>query len=379
MIWLEHENICYRSGVFWYYGVMNTLMVLVLVALSLVSVGLFKSYRHVSERELRRRARQGDELAAALYRAVAYGPSLGAVLWLCIVATNASLFVVLAQNSPTWFAIIASAAVIWFAFVWLPARDVTRFSTWLAVKVAPFLAWLLTYIHPLLSRLTAFVDKHKPVTIHTGLYDIQDLLDLVEAQKVQPDSRIEKFELDLAVRALSFGDKYVRDVLVPRRVVKMVSAQDTVGPVLMSELHESGFSRFPVYDGKKDNIVGILYIKDLVQAKAGGHIDKVMRADVSYVHEDQPLVDALQAIIKTRRHQFIVVNGFEEYVGIITMEDVLEQIIGTPIFDEFDQYDDLRAVAARQARKEHQEHVQPSKAEEKPAEISSETDEKVVK
>lgn len=353
-------------------------MIIVLVALSLISVGLFKSYRNVSERELRRRARQGDELAAVLYRAVAYGPSLGAVLWFLIVLTNASLFVALAKNSPTWFAIMSSAAVIWFAFVWLPARDVTRFSTWLAVKVAPALVWILTYLHPIFSRLTAFVDRHKPVTIHTGVYDTQDLLDLIEAQKVQPDNRIEQFELDLAERALSFGDRQVNEVLIPRRVVKMVSAQDTVGPILMSELHESGFSRFPVYDGKKDNIVGMLYMKDLIQAKAGGSIEKVMQPEVSYVHEDQPLVDALQAIVKTRRHQFVVVNGFEEYVGIITMEDILEQIIGSPILDEFDQYDDLRAVAARQARKEHQEHAKPQKSEATPTETPSETDEKVV-
>ena len=354
---------------------MNTFMVILLVAASLMSVGLFKSYRHVSERELRRRAREGDELAAALYRVVSYGSSLGALLWMIVIGSNALLFVIMAKNAPTWFAVVTSGTVLWFAFVWLPARDVTRFSTWLAVKLVPVFAWLLNYIHPLIDRLARFVNKHKPVTIHTGMYDKQDLLDLLEGQKVQPDNRIEKFELELAAHALGFGDLFVRDVLVPRRIVKMVSAEDAVGAMLMAELHDSGFSRFPVYEGKKDNIIGTLYMKDLVQAKAGGHVRHVMKPDVAYVHEDQPLVDALQAILKTRRHQFVVVNGFEEYVGIITMEDVLEQLIGKPIMDEFDQYDDLRAVAARQARKEHQEHQEPEKTPDKQADTDDSTPE----
>lgn len=351
-------------------------MIIALVVFSLVSVGLFKSYRNVSERELRRRAREGDELAASLYRVVAYGPSLGAVLWTMLILSNAIFFVVIAKNAPTWFAISASAALIWFAFVWLPARDVTRFSTWLAVKLSPFFAWLLTYLHPLINKITEFVNRYKPIKIHTGLYDKYDLIDLISEQQVQPDNKIEKLELDLALKALTFSEKTVEDILTPRRVVRTVSADDTVGPILMAELHDSGFSRFPVYETKKDNIVGTLYIKDLIQAKAGGHIRHVMREDLAYVHEEQSLAEVLQAIIKTRRQQFIVVNGFEEYVGIITMEDVLEQLIGKPILDEFDQYDDLRAVAAIKARQEHQDHTRAAnKAEQQP----TATDEKVVK
>jgi Mg2+/Co2+ transporter CorC len=63
----------------------------------------------------------------------------------------------------------------------------------------------------------------------------------------------------------------------------------------------------------------------------------------------------LQAFLKTKRHLFIVVNGFEEVIGIVTIEDVIEQIIGQPIMDEFDQYQDLRAVAIRMADKIHKE------------------------
>ncbi len=347
---------------------MNTFTVILFTALALMSVGLLKSYRNVSERELRRRAREGDELAAVLYKAVAYGSSLGAVLWFLVAATNAMFFVSIARSAPAWFAVAASAALIWFAFVWMPARDVTRFSTWVAVKLAPVLAWILNYLHPIFSRIARFVGQHRPVTIHTGIFDREDLVDLIQDQKVQPYNRIDKVSLDIALHALTFGSVLVRDVMVPRRAVKMVKSDETVGPVLMSELHKSGFSRFPVFSGKKDNLVGTLYMKDLVKAKAGGKIEKIMRDDLAYIHEEEPLTDALQAILKTHRQQYVVVNSFEEYVGIITMEDVLEQIVGKPILDEFDQYDDMRAVAARAAQKEHAEHL----GKEKPTEESPE-------
>ena len=127
---------------------------------------------------------------------------------------------------------------------------------------------------------------------------------------------------------------------------------------LMAELHTTGHSRFPVFEGKKqqDTVVGILYLRDIIGMTKTVPVREAMHAEVSYIHEDFTLYQALQAFIKTKQHLFIVVNAFEEYVGIITIEDVLERVIGKLIVDEFDKYDDLRAVAAAAARKEHAEN-----------------------
>lgn len=336
---------------------MIMILALVLAFIAILTTSLLKTYRRVSERELKRRARTGDHLAAGLYRAVAYGPSLHAVLWFLVGVSHAVFFVNVSRQSSVWLATIVVALVIWFGFLWLPAREVTRLGAWFAAKVAPVLAWVLQFLHPLLDRLIQFIRRHWPVTVHTGLYDKDDLLDLLEAQTAQTDNRIRPLELEIAMHALVFGDRFVRDVMVPRRVVKAIPVDEVVGPVLMSELHKSGFSRFPVYEGEAANIVGTLFLRDLVKAKAGGQIRKLMHTELLFLHEEQSLLDALQAILKTRRHMFIVVNSFEEYVGIITMEDILEQIVGRPIVDEFDQYDDLRAVAARSAAIDHKKHT----------------------
>lgn len=336
---------------------MQTIITIVFGALALLAISLERTYRRTPIKELKRRARGGDELANMLYRAVSYGPSLKVILWFLIGLTNTIFFIILTNTAPVWFAFMSIIAVIWFGFLWLPAREVTKYGSWLAARLAPAFAWVLNYIHPIINRLGRFIDQHRPLNFHTGLYEKEDLVDLIDRQKVEIQNRIDKAELDMVKHILTFGNKLIRDYLTPRRIVKSVSIEDTIGPILMEELHESGYSRFPVYDGKKDNIIGILYLRDLVSVSKKGSVKQIIRKDVFYLHEEETLYDVLQAALKTRNQLFIVVNSFEEYVGVISIEDVLEQIVGQKIMDEFDQHEDLRAVAAKIAKGEHKQHT----------------------
>lgn len=338
--------------------------ILFLASLTLLAVSLQRTYSAVPLRELKRRARSGNELAAAFTKAVGYGYSLRAILWVLIGLSSALFFVFVSLEYPTWFAIMLSAFLVWLGFLWLPARQVTRYGETFAAWVAPGFAKLASWVHPIIDRIAKFIHKNHPVNIHTGLYERQDFVELIEKQKVQADNRIEQSELDVAKHALTYGDKQIGDVMTPRRVVKMVKADDSIGPVLLDELHKSGHSRFPVYEGKPEHIVGTLFLRDLVEGSEHGLVKTHMKKTAYYVHEDQSLHDAFQAILKTHHQLFIVVNSFEEYVGIITMEDVLETMIGKPIVDEFDQYEDLRAVAARAASKDHKTNKEPHTAAE---------------
>lgn len=335
---------------------MTLLTILLLACITLISISVQRTYSSLPLKEMKRRARSGDAIAAALYRAASYGASLRLLLRVVIVIVGALFFKSVAHATQGWFAVLVSAALLWFGFIWLPAQEATRLGLWVAGKLAPLFEKVLQYIHPFLERIIGFVRRHRPVSVHTGLYDKEDLLDLFAQQKVQADNRVDAQTLEIVEHSLQFGDKKVADILTPRRVVKAVSADDTIGPVMMTDLHGSGHSRFPVYEGKQDNVVGVLYLRDLVRAKAGGTAQKIMSKIVCYIHEDEPLTAALQAILKTHQQLFIVVNTFEEYVGIVTIEDIMEQIVGKQIIDEFDQYDDLRAVATKLAAKEHEIH-----------------------
>ena len=346
---------------------MLTLIIAIALALlTLLFVSLQKTYTHVPRPELKRRARAGDDFANMLYRAAGYGFSLQVLLWAFVIIGASGFFVLVSRSFPAWLATFASLVLLWFGFVWLPNTRVTRFGNILAKYVTPTLSRLLDLLHPLLSKIATNARKHHSITLHTGLYQKEDLLELLNRQKTQVDSRITDAELQIAQNALMYGDKLVRDVLTPRRVVKMVSVTDSIGPVLMDELHANGHSRFPAFQDKPDNIIGTLYLRDLMTNKAGGRVRDLMVRDVYYVQEEGTLDHVLEAFLKTKHHLFIVVNNFEEVVGIITIEDVLEQILGKPILGEFDKFDDMRAVASLEAGHVHQKHVDEHPKEPEP-------------
>lgn len=195
----------------------------------------------------------------------------------------------------------------------------------------------------------------------TQLFEKSDLVTLLKQQSRQTHNRIAKEELFIAQHALTFGDRLVRDVFIPMSQVVGVAINDTIGPKLMDELHASGHSRFLVYEKQRTNVVGILYLHDLLTKRQGGSVETVVRRKLVYAHEEQTLFQTLQAFLKTKQQLFVVVNRFEEVIGIITIEDILEQIIGRPIVDEFDRYDDLRAVAERVAKETKHQHPPESR------------------
>lgn len=339
---------------------MDIFITVLLLGVSLFSVGLLRVYFYVPEKELRRRARKKEPLAEALYRAVSYGPSLRAVLVGIALLANTILYLFVARSFAAWIAIGFILSMLWFVYVWLPAQKVQEWMLMIAAKVAPVLAAALQYIHPPINKVSAFFRRRRPVHFHTGMYELEDFVALLEAQVEQPDNRIPADRIRIATHAMTFFDVPIREVMTPRRSVLSVSADDKIGPILLTELHDSGFSRFPVHEGKEDNIVGVLFLRDLIDAKNGGTVKEYMKARVCYIHEDKMLDHALRAHIKTRQHLFMVVNSFEEFVGVVSSEDILEAVIGAPLVDEFDAYDDLRAVAAQDAKADKKNHEHPA-------------------
>jgi CBS domain containing-hemolysin-like protein len=337
------------------------IIIIVLAIFTLLTISLHKIYTHVPLKELKRRARRGDGFASILYRAASYGLSLSILLWFLIGLGAAGFFVAVVNWTAGWLAVLAALVLLWLGFAYLPNSRISKLNIFIARYITPLLAWLLNVLSPILSRAAVFLHKHSHISVHTGLYEKEDILELIKRQKKQADNRITAEELAIAANGLTFGDYLVREVMTPRRMVKSIAAKETLGPVLMDELHASGFSRFPVYEGKQGNIIGILFLHDLVAAKAGGSASALMDRKLYYVNEDRPLNHVLQAFLKTKHHLFVVVDNFEEMVGVISIEDVLEKIIGTPIVEEFDTYDDLRTVAAINAKKEQDKHTSEDK------------------
>lgn len=123
-----------------------------------------------------------------------------------------------------------------------------------------------------------------------------------------------------------------------------------LGPILIDELHKTGQNHVLIRETPKGPFVGSLDFKHLDLLHTGLASD-VMNPKIYYVHEHDPLSEALHAFFVTNHPLFVVVNSQEEYLGIITIETVLKQLLGHIPGDDFDQYADPSAVAARHTNK----------------------------
>jgi CBS domain containing-hemolysin-like protein len=341
------------------------LAAIILLLLAVMGVVVRKTYYYLPFHELKRRAEHHDKLAARLYPAVAYGSSLRGLLWLWIGLASAGGFVLLARVAPPGIGFLAIVLLLWVINSWLPASRVTTIGAHLAAAVTPLIVAILGRIHPLSSRGTAFAERRYTASAHTGLFERGDLLELIEQQQRQPDNRFTEEELEITRRALSFGDHKVSGVLVPRKKVKTALAADTVGPVLIDELHKSGQGYMLVRESAKGDFVGTLAFKH-VGLGSSGQVRNVMDKRVHYIHENDSLGQALHAFFKTNDPLLVVVNSSEEFVGIITVEGILKQLLGHIPGDDFDRYADRQAVSGR--------HVKPKKSAAEPAKDDGKTE-----
>lgn len=208
---------------------------------------------------------------------------------------------------------------------------------------------LLDFADRFNSALHAF---REPATIlHESprkLDSREDLADLV----AQSGDVIGENERTLLASALAFPEKTVSEVMTPRSVIDFIKKSEFLGPLVLDELHALGHSRLPVIDGDLDHVVGVLHLRDLLSldVKRSSTAEKAMEPKVFYVREDDTLEHVLAAFIKNRHHLFIVINKSRETVGLVTLEDVMETLIGRKIIDEDDIHADLRVVAEREGR-----------------------------
>ena len=307
---------------------------------------------NVTEFELDRRLKAGDDEARAERQFRHSRPLLDALRRLTVLVLTIIIVIILATAYNFVLAIIWALA--WLLVIeFLSSRNwLVRQSEGLSMKYEPQMLKAAHALQPVLQ----FLADNRALGGAGGpmFYSKDELL-----REVEHDSHVlDRNEKLLIRQALRYQDILVRDIMTPRSVLTTVEEGDTIGPLLLDRLHKSGHSRFPVIREDLDHVVGILYMHELVPLNPKAKkVSDAMSRKVFYVHQDKALDHVLQAFLRTKHHLFMVVNEFEEVMGVVSIEDVLETIIGRKIVDEFDQYEDLRAVAklaADQRRKTRQ-------------------------
>jgi putative hemolysin len=151
------------------------------------------------------------------------------------------------------------------------------------------------------------------------------------------DGTIEQEEKEMLYSVLEFGDTTAREIMTPR--VNVIVMEDTVSfEEAIRIFNETGFSRIPVYHDQIDNITGIMNVKDVFSAMVSRRKDSTIREimyDPLFVPETKKIDDLLKELQVHRVQMAVVIDEYSSFVGIVTVEDILEELVGD-IMDEFD-------------------------------------------
>ena len=282
-------------------------------------------------------------------RAIADDPDahINAVVFIRILAETAAAvlvtvaFMLLFQN--IWWAMLAAAVLmtgISFVLVGASPRTAGRqHARALLRTAAPVIRAVRVILGPLAHGLVALGERLTPGVARNASFSSEEqLLSMVDEAASQ--DLIEEDDRDLIHSVFDFTDRFVRAVMVPRTDMVTVDA-DTTTREAMQLFLDKGVSRVPVVEGDADEVVGVLYLKDLVQfafrdERAWGDVPvRPISRKAIFVPESMKAETLLQQMKRDAVHVCMVVDEYGDISGLVTLEDLIEELVGE-IADEYD-------------------------------------------
>jgi CBS domain containing-hemolysin-like protein len=293
---------------------------------------------------LQEEGRRGARQLLALVEQTARSLNLVLLLVLVVQFTATSLFTSVMERLVGGGLGVALAAVIMTLVTFIfaevaPKTYAVQQTDRAALTIAPVVYWLtrLPVLGPLTRLLIGIGNIVTPGKgLKTGPFVSEDelraLVDEAEREEV-----IEEEEREMIHSVFEFGDTIVREVMVPRPDMVVVSASQSLEQVLEVILR-TGYSRIPVYGRDIDDIVGLAYAKDVLRSLHDGHPDKPLSEilrPAPVMPESMRAADCLREMRRRKSHMVIVIDEYGGTSGLVTIEDLLEEIVGE-IADEYD-------------------------------------------
>ena len=266
--------------------------------------------------------------------AVIVASSMATVLALAFSATYGKLL----------SSVVISLVVLIFCEITPKTAAVQNPVRWARIFIRPVrgAAWVLTPIVWSLSAITNFLVRLVGGEMkHRGPFVTEEELRLLVSVG-EKEGVLEEEETEMIHSIFEFADTTVREVMIPRIDMVTLESDATVDQAVDLAL-EAGFSRIPVYEESIDEIIGVLYTKDMLKQLRQGHDTLPIRDLVRpayFVPETKKLDDLLREIQQQRVHMVIVVDEYGSVAGLVTIEDLVEEIVGD-IQDEYDREEKL--------------------------------------
>ncbi|MCD7948486.1 MAG: hemolysin family protein [Oscillospiraceae bacterium] len=325
----------------------NVTMIVILVVLIAISAFFSASetaYTSLNRIRLKSKADGGDKRAASTLRLVDKYDKLLSTL---LVGNNivnisasslATVFFVQGlqmKNGAVISTVVVTIAVLIFGEI-SPKTLAKEFSEQIAMFTTPILWVLVTILTPV-SFLFGQLQKalRKPFSKHKGDgITEEELVTMVD--QAETEGGLDEHESELIRSAIQFNDLEASEILTPR--VDIVAVEDTDDmDTLAKTFAESGYSRLPVFHEDIDDIIGVVHEKDFHNARYFGKFNlKEMTGSVLYTTGNTKISDLLRELQMEKTHMAVVVDEYGGTAGIVTMEDIVEELVGE-IWDEHDE------------------------------------------
>jgi metal transporter CNNM len=323
------------------------LIVFFLVLLSAICSGLNIGLMALDLNDLRRKSQIGNKAAARVlpYRRRTH-LSLASIL-LSNVAVISTTSLVLEHRFNGIIAGIASTLLIVIFGEVLPQAVFAKSPLKATSYFVPLLQLMLVLSYPIAKPLQLLLDKivgHPPRKLPSR----QELGMIITEQLGAPSSELDDDEITIINGALRLSLKQVRDILTPIDKVYFLQRDTELNPEKIDELKQKGFSRIPIFDSKRSKCYGVLLLKDLVDVNLDDqllHASDLPMHPVDVIGPMTALDTTFRIFLKSRAH-LIAVERNDKIIGIVTIEDLIEEILGQEIEDEKDRRQAKNQISA---------------------------------
>lgn len=322
----------------------NYVIVLGFLILSGLFSGLTLGLMSLNTFDLERKVKLNNKNAKKIYPLRKTGNLLLCTLLLGNVAVNSALAIFLGSVTTGVLAgVISTSLIVIFGEI-APQAIFSRYALKLGAKTTWLVYIFLIGLYPIAKPLSLILDKFLGGELPTVFSKREFHLFLKAHKKCKNKTDIGNQEFRILEGGLIFSEKKVHDVMTPRVNTFFLQKEDIINRKMRKEILAKGHSRIPVYDDTVDKVIGVLYVKDLItNLSSKMHVKDIMRKKVHHITEDENL-DRILELFKTKKmHMFVVHDEFGGVAGIVTLEDVLEEIVGE-IVDEHDKVTDMRKI-----------------------------------
>lgn len=330
---------------------MDYFIVIALVTLSGLFSGLTLGLLSLDTNELKRKMSLGDKDAAKVFPIRRKGNLLLSTLLLGNVAVNSTLAIFLGNIASGVIAgLIATGLIVVFGEI-IPQAAISRYALSFGARTHWLVRFFIILLYPICAPIAWILDKTLGEEMPT-VYSKKELMKIVEEHEDHEASGVDEDEERIIKGALSFSDKTTEQIMTPRTVVFALEEAQVLDEKTLKKIKKSGFTRIPVYKKSIDDVVGVLNVKELINCKVGIPVKDVYSPEhMLVVKEDLNLDELLNLFISSKKHIAFVKDEYGGLDGVVTLEDVVEEILKQEIIDETDTVTDLQKKAKTRKKK----------------------------